>query len=280
LHLKDKRREEASRQEDEERYRKKRKEREYERLSYEDYNERDSRSYSSRASESAREYQERSIRPLPSSSSSRQSSQYAPPPVMSSSRGRDVSPPRRGRDTPPPQTYVQTSAVDSRPRDRHQQVKPPVASSSRVEDVPPECEQKNKEEEVLQVTLSMPDSYPPPPTLAVAPPVVPKCLPSPPTDFEDDSEDELPREKGKKGGPSIPGHVQDANRLANTSVGVFPCYWEPASLKESGSATIASGECSPGTTCTWRRKTRCTPALQPTSTTFGIAMDAGDQTLH
>ena len=222
LRLKDRRREDSSRQEDEERYGKKRKGREYERPSYDYHDERELRNYPSRASDSAREYQDRSVRPLPSSSSSRQSSHYAPPPIASASRGRDVSPPRRDRDKSPPQAYGQSSAADSRPRDRHQQAKPPVASSSRVEDVPPEHDQRNKDMDPLQSILTMPDSYPPPPTLTVAPPIVPRCLPSPPTDFEDDSDDALPREKGKKGGPSVPGHVQDANRLANTSVGAIP----------------------------------------------------------
>ena len=117
----------------------------------------------------------------------------------------------------PPHIYVWSSAMDSFPHERHQHAKPLVVSSLHVEEVLPKCKQKDKEMEVLQVTLSMPDSYPPPPILTVALPIVPRCLPSPSMDFENDSNNAPPRGKGKKGGPSVPSYMQSVNWQVNTN---------------------------------------------------------------
>ena len=69
-------------------------------------------------------------------------------------------------------------------------------------------------------------SYPPLPTLMVAPPVAEPRFTSPPMDLEDCLE--TPKKKwkgkgkGKKGGPSIPGSVQDTNRSFNIQPGPVP----------------------------------------------------------
>ena len=86
----------------------------------------------------------------------------------------------------------------------------------------PTCEQQGDETEGLQVTLSMQESYSPPPIITVAPPVVPQWLPSPPSDNEEDSDDSPVRETGRRGGPLVLAHIQNANQIANETVGPIP----------------------------------------------------------
>jgi len=76
---------------------------------------------------------------------------------------------------------------------------------------------------VLEITLCLPEAYPPSPQIMVAPPIIPIRLGSPPSD-EGGYESSEPGGdgKGKKGGPSVPQGMQDANSIANTSAGPIP----------------------------------------------------------
>ena len=116
-------REDSSRYEDEEHYHKKQKEREYERLPLDDYEDRDLRSYQSRPADSPHETSERNIWPLPSSSSSRQSSH----PVLSLAPLAD-----QARERSPP--HFLSPVTDYHPHDKHQWEWIPVASSSREDE--------------------------------------------------------------------------------------------------------------------------------------------------
>jgi len=99
----------------------------------------------------------------------------------------------------------------------------PVASSSREDEAHHDCGHKEKEPEVLEITLCLPEAYPPSSQIMVALPIIPICLGSPPSD-EGGYESSEPGGdgKGKKGGPSVPQGVQDANSIVNTSAGPIP----------------------------------------------------------
>ena len=151
---------------------------------------------------------DRYTRPIPSTSL-RQSSHKVPAKASSSKQSREKYPPC----SHPP-------AVDLRSREQPRQARPPIAPTGQIQEAPPAREPKERGPEVLEVTLALPTAYPPPPTLTVAPPPAPLPVFSDSDSEESDSEPK--RTKGKKGGPSVPGHIQDANRMANTTVGPIP----------------------------------------------------------